>query len=85
MSLNAVFPYLPDNHDMPLSPRQTYRQSILEGNSSRDSRGVCKTQEGRDERVEKRSFEIDLRGVHLKLDYYNGKQVLLYIQYAACH
>ena len=38
---------------------------------------VRKTQE-RDERVEKRSYEIELRGAHLKLDYYNGKQVLLH-------
>ena len=46
---------------------------------------VCKTQDARDERVEKRSCEIELRGPHLKLDYYNGKQVLLYIQYDTCH
>ena len=45
---------------------------------------VYKPQEARDERVEKRSCEIELRGAHLKLDYYNGKQVLLYIQYATC-
>ena len=46
---------------------------------------VRKTQEARDERVEKRSCEIELRGAHLKFDYYNGKQVLLCIQYATCH
>ena len=46
---------------------------------------VCKTQEGHDERVEKRSCEIELRGAHLKLDYYNGEQLLLCIQYATCH
>ena len=38
---------------------------------------VSKTQEGRDERVEKRSCDMELRGSHLKLDYYIGKQVLL--------
>ncbi len=46
---------------------------------------VCKTQEALDERVEKRSCEIELRGTHLKLDYYNGKQGLLCIQYVTCH
>ena len=45
---------------------------------------VRKTQEARDERVPKRSCEIELRGTHLKLDYYNVKQVLLCIQYATC-
>ena len=46
---------------------------------------VSKTQEEHDERVEKRSCEIELRGSHLKLDYYNGKQVLLFIQYVTCY
>ena len=44
-----------------------------------------KSQEARDERVEQRSCEIELRGAHLKLVHYNGKQVLLCIQYATCH
>ncbi len=35
-----------------------------------------KTKEARDEPVEKRACEIELRGAHLKLVYYNGKQVL---------
>ena len=35
-----------------------------------------KTKEGRDEGVEKHSCQIELRGSHLKLVYYNGKQVL---------
>jgi len=47
--------------------------------------GVCKTQETRHERVEKRSCEIELRGTHLKFVYYNGKQGLLCIQYGTCH
>jgi len=34
------------------------------------------TKEARDEGVEKHSCQIELRGAHLKLDYYNGKQVL---------
>ena len=46
---------------------------------------VCKTQEARHERLEKRSCEIELRGAHLKLVYYNCKQVLLCVQYATCH
>ncbi len=46
---------------------------------------VRKTQESRHERLEKRSCKIELRGAHLKLDYYNGKQVLLCIQCATCH
>ena len=46
---------------------------------------VQKTQEVHDERVEKRLCEIELRGAHLNLDYYNGKQVLLWIQYGTCH
>jgi hypothetical protein len=46
---------------------------------------VCKTQEARHERVEKRSCEIEWRGSHLNLSYYNGKQVLLFIQYVTCH
>jgi hypothetical protein len=36
-----------------------------------------KTKEARDERVEKHSCQIELRGSHLKLVYYNGKQVLV--------
>jgi hypothetical protein len=47
--------------------------------------GVRKTQETRHERVEKRSCEIELRETHLKLAYYNGKQVLLCIQHTTCH
>ena len=35
-----------------------------------------KTKEVRDEGVEKHSCQIELRGAHLKLVYYNGKQVL---------
>jgi len=35
-----------------------------------------KTKEARDEGVEKHSCQIELRGIHLKLVYYNGKQVL---------
>lgn len=66
--------------------RHTFsRCRLLEDNSSKDESGVCKTQEARDERVQKRSCEIELRGAHLKLDYYNGKQVLLCIQYTTCH
>jgi hypothetical protein len=34
------------------------------------------TKEARDEGVEKHSCQIELRGTHLKLVYYNGKQVL---------
>jgi hypothetical protein len=55
-------------------------KAILQG-----IQGVCKTQESRHERVEKRLYEIELRGAHLKLPYYNGKQVLLRIQDATCH
>jgi hypothetical protein len=50
-----------------------------------DMQEVCKTQEERDERVEKRWCEIELRGPHLKFAYYNGKHVWLYIQYPTCH
>ena len=35
-----------------------------------------KTKETRDEGVEKHSCQIELRGAHLNLVYYNGKQVL---------
>jgi hypothetical protein len=35
-----------------------------------------KTKEGRDEGVEKHLCQIQLRGAHLKLVYYNGKHVL---------
>ena len=34
------------------------------------------TKAARDEGVEKHSCQIELRGIHLKLVYYNGKQVL---------
>ena len=34
------------------------------------------TKETLDEGVEKHSCQIELRGIHLKLVYYNGKQVL---------
>ena len=44
-----------------------------------------KTKTVHDERVEKRVCEIELRGAHLKLVYYNGKQVLLCIQHVECH
>ncbi len=45
------------------------RLRLLEDNSS-------KTKEARDQGVEKHSCQIKLRGAHLKLVYYNGKQVL---------
>jgi hypothetical protein len=35
-----------------------------------------KTKEARDQGVEKHSCQIELRGAHLNLVYYNGKQVL---------
>ncbi len=35
-----------------------------------------KTKETRDQGVEKHSCQIELRGAHLNLVYYNGKQVL---------
>jgi hypothetical protein len=35
-----------------------------------------KTKEAHDEGVEKHSCQIELSGTHLKLVYYNGKQVL---------
>ena len=38
--------------------------------------GDHKTKEARDEGVEKHSCQIELRGAHLNLVYYNGKQVL---------
>ena len=34
-----------------------------------------KTKEARDQGVEKHSCQIELRGAHLNLVYYNGKQV----------
>ena len=34
-----------------------------------------KTKEARDEGVEKHSCQIELRGAHLKVVYYNGKQI----------
>ena len=34
------------------------------------------TKVARDEGVEKHSCQIELKGIHLKLVYYNGKQVL---------
>ena len=43
-----------------------------------------KTKEALDERVEKHSCQIELRGAHLRLVYYNGIQVLC-IQHATCH
>ena len=36
----------------------------------------CTVKEARDEGVEKHSCQIELSGAHLKLVYYNGKQVL---------
>ncbi len=55
---------------------KTIRQEIQEEH---------KTKEGRDERVEKHSCQIELRGEHLKLVDYNGKQVLLCIHHVTCH
>ena len=66
-----------DRHTMTVS-----RFRLLEVNSPRDEH---KTKEARDERIEKRSCEIELRGEHLKPVYYNGKQVLLCIKQATCH
>ena len=43
------------------------------------------TKTTRDERVEKRVCEIELRRAHLKLVHYNGKQVLLCIHHVTCH
>ena len=39
-----------------------------------------KTKEVHDKQVEKHSCQIELRGSNLKLFYYNGNQVLMYIQ-----
>ena len=36
----------------------------------------AQSKEAHDEGVEKHSCQIELRGAHLKLVYYNGKQVL---------
>ncbi len=58
----------------------------LEDNSPKDVRGT-KTKGTHHERVEKpwHSCQIELRGAHLKLVYYNGKQVLVCIQHTTCH
>ena len=51
------------------------RFSLLEDNSPRDGRDH-NTKAARDEGVEKHSCQIELRGAHVELVYYNGKQVL---------
>jgi hypothetical protein len=49
------------------------RVSLLEDNSRRDDHT---TKTARDEGVEKHSCQIEWRGAHVNLVYYNGKQVL---------
>ena len=51
------------------------RFSLLEDNSPRDGRDH-NTKAARDEGVEKHSCQIELRGAHVKLVYYNNKPVL---------
>ena len=51
------------------------RFSLLEDNSPRDGRDH-NTKVARDEGVEKHSCQIELRGAHVKLVYYNNKPVL---------
>ncbi len=53
------------------------RFSLLEDNSPRDRREEDhKTKSTHDEGVEKHSCQIEWRGAHVNLVYYNGKQVL---------
>ncbi len=61
--------------------RQTYRQSIqTTRNTSKTIHQEMaedhKTKGSHDQGVEKHSCQIELRGAHLNLVYYNGKQVL---------
>jgi hypothetical protein len=69
-----------NKHDRHTDIDSDYSKTIHEEMQEED-----KTKEVRDERVEKHSCQIELRGAHLKLVYYNGKQVLLWIQHATCH
>jgi hypothetical protein len=58
--------------------RQTYRQSIqtTQRQFTKRWKRIIRPKEGHDEGVEKRSCQIEWRGTHLNLVYYNGKQVL---------
>ncbi len=72
----SLFAGLLPNPDMTLSMRCTVKTDTTDVQSvdSECSKAIhqemqegCKTQEAHDERVEKRSCEIELRGPHLKL------------------
>ncbi len=64
-----------DRHPVSRFYRKVIHQKIQE---------ECKTKDTRDERTEKLVREISLRGPHLKVVYYNGKQVLLWIHHPSC-
>jgi 4-alpha-glucanotransferase len=58
--------------------QQTYRQvdSDYSKTIHQEMEEDHTTKEARDQGVEKHSCQIELRGAHLNLVYYNGKQVL---------
>ena len=64
--------------------RQTYRQSIQSTQTIyQEMEEDHNTKAALDEGVEKHSCQIELRGIHLKLVYYNGKFVC--IHHGTCH